>query len=61
MSSYQIEYTIPYEGTEIAYCYTLEEVKSWIKNNKPYGVCYDDLTILEVAREIDVYSLMKED
>jgi len=60
--SFKIEWTVPYEGTYYEWVSTLEDVKSWVKENSHRSDrSYDDLTILEIAREIDVYSLMKED
>jgi len=60
--SFKIEWNVPYEGTHYEWVSTLEDVKSWVRENshRP-DRSYDDLTILEIAREIDVYSLMKEE
>jgi hypothetical protein len=58
---FKIEWYVPYEGTSCEWVKTLEDVKSWVKENSHKTYCsYDDLTILEVAREINVYSLMRE-
>lgn len=60
--SYQIQYYFPCEGISSENFTTLKEVKDRIKANNRwyYDKSYENLTILEVVREIDVYNLMKD-
>jgi hypothetical protein len=58
---FKLEWNVPYEGSYSEWVSTLEGVKTLVKENcYRFDRSYDDLTILEIAREIDVYLLMKE-
>ena len=60
--TYRVSWYVPYEGENHEYFMSLEDVINWIKiNSGRYERSYDNLTILEIAREIDVYRLMKEE
>lgn len=60
-SSYTIIYSVPYEGETSVDLSTLEDVKTWIHNNqRSFDWNYDNLTVFEIKREVNVYELMKE-
>ena len=54
---YILQVNTPYEGISEYGYYTLEEIKEHIKRNH---TPWDDCTILEHPRYIDVYELMAE-
>lgn len=59
--SYRVSWCIPYEGEDHEYFTSLEEVRQWVlENSGRWGRNYDNLTVLEIAREVDIYSIMKE-
>lgn len=59
--SYRVSWYVPYEGEDHEYFTSLDEVKNWISvNSDRFHRSYDNLTILEIAREVDVYQLMRE-
>lgn len=59
--AYQVSWCEPYDGMCVVNCVSLEEVKAWINvNYVRLGRSYDELTILEISREVDVCELMKQ-
>lgn len=60
--SFKIEWNVPYEGIQNEWVSTLEDVKNWVRENSSRcDRSYDNISIYEIAREIDVYSLMKDE
>lgn len=60
MPSYEIEWTIAYEGIQRHDADSLEEVVAWLKGNQSrYEWTLDNVTIRGATGEVDAYELVR--
>lgn len=59
MTGYTISYDIPYEGLQEVQVCTLDEAKTWLRDNRSsYDFSLDNVRVRPNVPEIDVYELM---